>query len=110
MTWLGQAAGTQKSCMVARLLERHSRGDNLYEDEEMLKDTMLTIYMGRFVSLSSSEILPMLEHESWSRNGQPTCSYYPAFLTHAVDACCENELHSSNGPLSSRASTGPRGD
>ncbi|KAM6496682.1 Cytochrome P450 [Amanita muscaria] len=39
------AAGTQKDCMVARLLERHSRGDNMYEDEEMLKDAMLTIYM-----------------------------------------------------------------
>ena len=43
-----QAAGTSKHCVLAKLLERYSKGDGSYKDEDTIRDAMAGLYLGIF--------------------------------------------------------------
>ena len=47
-TNITQAAGTSKRCILAKLLERHAKGDGSYENEDELKEAMAGLYLGVF--------------------------------------------------------------
>ncbi|KIL66931.1 hypothetical protein M378DRAFT_160486 [Amanita muscaria Koide BX008] len=65
--------GTSRNCVLSRLLERHSGDDGSYGDEEMLKDVMLSFYIGGVETMkatTASFILAMTLHPRAQRKAQ----------------------------------------